>query len=89
MGALPQAVMTFSLSDRTARQALAELNRNGNWFDWESLAPDEMAPSLRDRLTKVLRLMAGTTNLDEARSAYQKALRVLEDNGWGDHWGLA
>ena len=60
-----------------------------NWFRWESLAPKEMAPPQREKLTKVLRLMAGTSSLDEARNAYCSALRMLQENGWSHYWEAA
>jgi hypothetical protein len=78
-----------SLDDRAANGALGELKRIGNWFDWEGLAPKEMAPPQRERLVKLLRLMAGTTSLDEARNAYQTALRMLQERNWDRQWEAA
>jgi hypothetical protein len=79
----------LSADDRTASGALAELKRMGNWFSWESLAPKDMGPPEREKLTKVLRLMAGTSSLDEARNAYRSAVRMLQEGGWSRHWGMA
>jgi hypothetical protein len=78
-----------SLDDRAANGALGELKRIGNWFDWEGLAPKEMAPPQRERLVKLLRLMAGTTSLDEARNAYRTALRMLQERNWDRQWEAA
>ena len=78
-----------SLDDRAANGALGELKRIGNWFDWEGLAPKEMAPPQRERLVKLLRLMAGTASLDEARNAYHSALRMLEQSNWDRQWEAA
>jgi hypothetical protein len=77
------------LDERAAIRALDELKRIGNWFDWESLAPKEMGEPQRERLGKLLRQMAGTTNLDEARNAYRTALRMLEQNNWDRQWKVA
>jgi hypothetical protein len=77
------------IDERAAMQALDELKRIGNWFDWESLAPKEMGEPQRERLGKLLRQMAGTTNLDEARNAYRTALRMLELNNWDRQWKVA
>jgi hypothetical protein len=73
----------------TASGALSELKRMGNWFNWECLAPKDMGAPEREKLTKVLRLMAGTSNLDEARNAYRSAVRLLQEGGWSRHWGIA
>jgi hypothetical protein len=78
-----------SLDDRAANGALGELKRIGNWFDWEGLAPKEMAPPQRERLVKLLRLMAGTTSLDEARNAYHTAFRMLQERNWDRQWEAA
>jgi hypothetical protein len=48
-----------------------------------------MGPPEREKLTKVLRLMAGTSSLDEARNAYRSAVRMLQEGGWSRHWGMA
>jgi hypothetical protein len=79
----------LSADDRTSSAALAELKRKGNSFSWESLAPRGMGPPEREKLTKVLRLMAGTSNVDEARNALRTALRMLQEGGWSRHWGIA
>jgi hypothetical protein len=78
-----------SVDDRVAHGAFAELRRIGNSFNWESLAPRDMAPQHRERLVKYLRLMAGTPSLDEGRNAYHSALRMLEENGWSRQWEAA
>jgi len=78
-----------SLDDRAANGALGELKRIGNCFDWEGLAPKEMAPPQRERLVKLLRLMAGTSSLDEARNAYHTALRMLQERSWDRQWEAA
>lgn len=72
-----------------ATQALVELNRLGNWFDWESLAPDAMGASQRTRLVRLLRLMAGTTSVGEAQNAYHSARRLLEEGSWEWQWEAA
>jgi hypothetical protein len=69
-----------------ATNVLAELNRLGNWFDWESLAPDEMPSWQRTRLVQLLRLMAGTTSIGEAVSAYHKARQLLQEGSWEWQW---
>lgn len=78
-----------SADDRTAGGALAELKRMGNWFRWETLSPSDMAEPQREKLTKLLRLMAGTSSLEEARNAYRRALNLLQEGGWSRHWGIA
>jgi hypothetical protein len=72
-----------------ADKALAELNRIGNWFDWGTLAPADMPRPQRERLVQLLRLMAGTTSLGEARNAYSGALRMLQQNNWEWEWEIA
>jgi hypothetical protein len=78
-----------SHDDRAADGALAELKRIGNWFNWETLAPKEMSQQQRERLVKLLRLMAGTASVDEARSAYRNALHMLDQNNWDRLWEAA
>lgn len=78
-----------SPDERTARGAFAEIRRLSNSFDWESLVPGEMTQPHREKLMKLLRLMAGTTSLDEARSAYHNAVRMLNENGWSGRWEAA
>lgn len=75
--------------ERVAQEAFAEIRRMSNWFAWESLAPKDLAPQLRDRLVKFLRLMAGTSSLEESRAAYGNALRVLEESGRSRAWEVA
>jgi hypothetical protein len=79
----------ISMDDRAASSAFAELRRMANWFKWESLAPREMTPPQAEKLTKVLRLMVGTSSLDEARNAYRSAHRILQENGWSHYWEAA
>jgi len=79
----------LSMDESTASGAFAELRRMGNSFRWESLVPKELAAPQSERLLKVLRLMAGTTSLDEARNAYRSGLRILQDSGWGHYWEAA
>jgi|HubBroStandDraft_3_1064219.scaffolds.fasta_scaffold00850_3 hypothetical protein len=75
-----------SYNDRDAQRALAELRRFGNRFAWDSLAPKEFTAPQRERLVKLLRLMAGTSSLDEARNAYRNALRLMEQDGCDWQW---
>lgn len=72
-----------------AFDALAELNGIRGWFDWETLAPKEMAATQRARVVRLLQLMAGTTSVGEARNAYRTALRMMEADNRGWHWKAA
>lgn len=74
---------------RAAQNALDELNRIGAWFDWDSLAPSEMTAAQRSRLVQLLRLMAGTNSLGEARNAYTSALKALQDIDLEWEWLMA
>jgi hypothetical protein len=79
----------LSMDESTASGAFAELRRMGNSFRWDYLVPKELSAPQSERLLKVLRLMAGTTSLDEARTAYRSGLRILQDSGWGHYWEAA
>jgi hypothetical protein len=78
-----------SIDEHAAKGALAELKRIGNWFDWECLVPEPMPPPQRDRLVKLLKLMAGTASLNEARNAYRNAFSMLKQNNWDRLWEAA
>lgn len=72
-----------------AIDALGVLNRIRVSFDWETLAPAEMAGAQRVRFVQLLRLMSGTNSVGEARNAYRSALRMLEQNNWKWRWDAA
>jgi hypothetical protein len=72
--------------ERTATNALAELNRISGSFAWISLTPKTMPAEQKTRVVQLLRLMSGTTSLGEARNAYESAFRMLEENGWQRLW---
>jgi hypothetical protein len=78
-----------STDQRAASNALAELNRIGSGFDWDSLVPSEMTPAQRRRLVQLLRLMAGTNSLGEALNAYASALQMLQDIDQEWEWMMA
>jgi hypothetical protein len=71
----------ISDSQAVAVGALMELNRlaSRSRIDWEPFVPREMPPAVRERTFKILRKLAGTNSLSEARNAYaqyQQALRA-------------
>lgn len=64
-----------------AEDALAELNQLGMAFDWDRLIPANLPDQARQVVLKTLRLMASTTNVNEAATAYGRVLKVLENHG--------
>ena len=64
-----------------AEDALAELNRLGMGFDWDRLIPANLPDQARQMALKTLRLMASTSNLNEAQTAYGRVLKLLENHG--------
>jgi hypothetical protein len=67
--------------EAAAAKALAELNQIGkSSFDWATLLPDGLPGDVRDKLVKLLRLMAGASTISEARTAHGRARQVLQSN---------
>jgi hypothetical protein len=69
----------ISDSQAVAVGALMELNRFASRINWEPFVPRDMPSAMRERTFKILRKLAGTTSLSEARNAhaqYQQALRA-------------
>jgi hypothetical protein len=63
-----------------AASALAELNQLGMAFDWNRLIPANLPERAHEVLLKTLRLMASTSNVNEAQTAYAQVLRTLESH---------
>jgi hypothetical protein len=78
-----------SSDPEAAADALAELNGVTQWFDWQSLTPNEMSAAQRARLVRLLRLMAGTDSVGEACNAYRTAFRMLQQNQCAWQWEAA
>lgn len=70
--------------DALAMTALAELNGMGSAIEWELLIPTELPELVRARLAKILRHMAQTSSLGEARNARAQAEHILKthDLSW-------
>jgi hypothetical protein len=69
----------MSDSQAVAVGALMELNRFASRIDWDPFVPRDMPSAMRERTFKILRKLAGTNSLSEARNAhaqYQQALRA-------------
>jgi hypothetical protein len=64
-----------------AEDALAELNQLGMAFDWDRLIPANVPDQARQVAIKTLRLMASTSNVNEAQTAYGRVLKMLESHG--------
>jgi hypothetical protein len=64
-----------------AEGALAELNQLGMGFDWDRLIPANLPEQARQMALKTLRLMASTSNVNEAQTAYGRVLKLLENHG--------
>jgi hypothetical protein len=57
-----------SESDARATHALSELNRIAGLIDWEQFVPPRFTGAVRERVLNILRRMAGTEHLGEARA---------------------
>jgi hypothetical protein len=64
-----------------AEAALAELNTIGPQIDWDSIIPAAIPQPARPRLMKILRQMAGTSSLGEARNAKTQADNIIRTHG--------
>lgn len=73
---------------RIGMRALAELNRIWASFDWERFVPYGAAEGERRRIVTLLRMMASTSSVAEARSALRRALRILKQSHaeWAWDW---
>jgi hypothetical protein len=69
-----------SESEAAAIGALTELNRLGSRINWESFVHDRMPSAVRERTLNILRRLAGTTSLGEARNCYAQYQQVLRAN---------
>jgi hypothetical protein len=69
-----------------AQHALAQLNQLAAGFDWSRLAPADFPPHTRQVMAKTLRMMASTSNINEARNAYGRASQMLQNHrmDWED-----
>jgi hypothetical protein len=67
-----------SAIEAVASRALAELNRLRASIDFGKLAPAELPEFARLQVINILRLMAGTNNLHEARNALAQLRRILK-----------
>jgi hypothetical protein len=65
-------------TEYAASDALAQLNRIAMSFDWDSLIPLRMPDATHKVMVKALRLMASTSSVEEARTAYGRILHMLE-----------
>jgi hypothetical protein len=66
--------------DASARDALAKLNTLRSTFDWNSLIPPAMSDAEKTRVLQLLQIMAGTSQLGEARSAFGFVQRMFSDH---------
>jgi hypothetical protein len=65
-----------------AQDALAELNKIRTSFDWDLLIPQSMPVTDRIRMHRLLQVMAGTSQLGEARNALVFVRHILEDHNF-------
>jgi hypothetical protein len=65
-----------------AQDALAELNKIRASFDWDLLIPQSMPVTDRIRMHRLLQVMAGTSQLGEARNALVFVRHILEDHNF-------
>ena len=65
-----------------AQDALLELNKLRPTFDWDLLIPQSMPVTDRVRMHRLLQVMAGTTQLGEARNALAFVRHILEDHNF-------
>ncbi|CCD97621.1 hypothetical protein [Bradyrhizobium sp. STM 3809] len=69
-----------SKSDAAARSALRKLNRHRD-FEWLAVLPHDLTGSARAQAVKLLSLITGTDNINEARNALARLLGLV-----GPHW---
>ena len=74
---LPLLTQLNSPNLQEARHALASLNRLGD-IDWSAVIPRRLPDPPRGIALKCLRLMSGTSNLQEARNAYGRINQILQ-----------
>jgi len=68
-------------SEAIAVSALMELNRIASRIDWEPFLPQGATATVRSRVLNILRRMAGTNNLGEARNAYSQYQQAVSMRG--------
>jgi hypothetical protein len=71
----------MSPSEDIATTALMELNRIAGQIDWEPFLPTGAASAVRTRVLNILRRLAGTNSLGEARNAYAQYQQMAEAHG--------
>jgi hypothetical protein len=71
----------MSASEDIAATALMELNRIAGQIDWEPFLPKGAAAAVRTRVLNILRRLAGTNSLGEARNAYTQYQQMAEGHG--------
>ena len=69
-----------SSNEATASYALQQLNQLRNAVDWLVLIPVTVPEATRAQVVKLFALMAGTSNLSEARSALAQAERLMRSH---------
>lgn len=80
-----QLRLLSSKIESAATRAFAELRKIGSSFDWNAILPDGLPAEARERIIKLLRVVAGAGNLAEAQAAYGRALHIL--NSHNASWG--
>jgi len=61
-----------------AKEALAQLNALWRVFDWNRLVPRKMSDADRVRMSRLLQIMASTTQLGEARNAREMIRQMMD-----------
>jgi hypothetical protein len=80
-----ELIRQLSGANPHAQNALSQLNRFGG-FDWSRMVPADLPQHTRLVMAKTLRMMAGTTNLNEARNACGRVAQMLQNHrmSWED-----
>jgi hypothetical protein len=81
-----ELVRQLNAANPHAQNALAQLNQLASRFDWSRMVPADLPEHTRLVMAKTLRMMAGTTNLNEARNACGRVAQLLQNHrmSWKD-----
>ena len=81
-----ELVRLLNAANPHAYNALSQLNQLASGFDWSRMVPADLPQHTRLVMAKTLRMMAGTTNLNEARNACGRVAQMLQNHrmSWED-----
>jgi hypothetical protein len=81
-----ELVRQLNAANPHALHALSQLNQFASGFDWSRMVPADLPQHTRLVMAKTLRMMAGTTNLNEARNACGRVAQMLQNHrmNWED-----